>query len=126
MMPAMNAHPTGRRVLDTAQTENGERVLQPFGADEASVGEQAMEAQADAERAKDIKPEKCHHQAGPTKEPGHKCKQGRQVDRCNRRRIDLDQPERLRELRNERLPPGSAAADIGSHRSERHRMTTST
>ena len=54
MMPAMNAHPTGRRVLDTAQTENGERVLQPFGADEASVGEQAMEAQADAERAKDI------------------------------------------------------------------------
>src|SRR3954463_8616620 len=95
MVPAMNAHPTGRRVLDTAQTQNGEGVLQPFGAGEASVSEQAMEAQADAERAKDIETQECHYQTGPTEEPGHKCKQRNQMDSCDRRCIDPGQPERL-------------------------------
>jgi len=100
----MNADPAGWGVLDTAQAQNSEEVLQPFGASEASVGEQAMVAQTNAERAEDIEAKECRCQAGPTEEPGHERKQGDQVDPSDCCRVDPGQPERLSQLRNWRPP----------------------
>jgi hypothetical protein len=102
MVLPMYADPASWGVLGTAQAQDSEEVLQPFGASEASVSEQAMEAQTNAKRTENIEAEQCRCQAGPTEEPGYERKQGDQVDPSDYRRVDPGQPERLSQLRNRR------------------------
>src|SRR6266481_2976869 len=71
VMQPMVGNPTPRSVLETAHTKNGERVLQPFRAHHATMGQQPMKAQADSERAENIQAEERYHDAGPAEEPGH-------------------------------------------------------
>ena len=78
MLP-MDGDPAGRRVLKAAQTEDRERVLQPFRADERAMGQQPMKAQADAERAEHIQAGERDNDAGPAEEPRHKRQQRKKM-----------------------------------------------
>ena len=100
VMPPMDGDPPRRSVLETAHTENGQRVLEPFWADDAAMGQQAMEAQADPERSKNIQPEECETHTGPTEQPRHEREQCQKMTGCQPNGIDPSDTERLRRLRN--------------------------
>jgi len=52
MMATMHRYPASGRVLHGTDGENGERMLQPFRANQAAMGQQPVVAQVDAEGAK--------------------------------------------------------------------------
>src|SRR5262245_52527778 len=100
VMPPMDRDPTRRSVLEAAHTENSERVFEPFWADEAAVRQQAMKAQADPERSKNVQPEECESDAGPAEKPRYERKQCQKVTCCQPNDIDPSDAERLRRLRH--------------------------
>lgn len=100
VMPPMDGDPPRRSVLEAAHTENSERVLKPFWADDASVRQQAMKAQADSERSKNVQSEECENDTGPTEKPRYERKQCQKVTCCQPDGIDPSDAERLRCLRN--------------------------
>ena len=100
VMPPMDGDPPRRSVLETAHTENSERVLKPFWADDAAMRQQAMKAQADPERSKDIQPEECESDTGPTEQPRHEREQCQKMTCCQPNGIDPSDAEWLRCLRN--------------------------
>jgi hypothetical protein len=75
VMTPMDRDPTRRRVLKTAQSKDGERVLEPNRAGKGSMRQQPMKAEADAERSEYIQADECDNDACPTEEPGHEGEQ---------------------------------------------------
>jgi hypothetical protein len=100
VMPPMNGDPPRRSILEAAHTENSERVLKPFWADHAAMRQQAMKAQADPERSKNIQPEECETDTGPTEKPRHEREQCQKVTCCQPNGIDPSDAERLRRRRD--------------------------
>src|SRR5207247_451709 len=54
VMAAVYGHPTGRRILQAAESKDRKRMFQPFCAPEPAVRQQAMVAKIDAKDAKNI------------------------------------------------------------------------
>src|SRR5262245_30447036 len=79
VVPAMDRDPACRGVLQTAESEDGERVLEPFRAAETPVRQQAVIAEVDAENAEDVVAHDEEGHAGPTEEPRHERKQREQM-----------------------------------------------
>ena len=75
VVQAMHADPAGRRVLQAANAEDRQTVLQPFRTVEAAVRQQSVVAKIDAQRAEDISAGERQTQAGPTEKPRPKRKQ---------------------------------------------------
>jgi hypothetical protein len=94
MMQAMDRYPTGRRVLDAAYAQDDEGPLQPFGANQPTVGEQAMIAEIDAKGAED-KPIRRAPGPSPPSPPGSR--RGGATDRekrgCSPIAVDLTPPD---------------------------------
>jgi hypothetical protein len=82
MVSTMNCHPEYRRTLQRTYAEDRQRVLKPFGATEAAMGQDAVEASVDAEDAENIKPQQSNDDATPAKKPGRKGRQRQQVTNC--------------------------------------------
>src|SRR5262249_41423069 len=75
----MDRDPACRGVLQTAESEDGERVLEPFRAPETPVRQQAVIAEVDAENSEDVVAHDQQDHAGPTEEPRHERKQREQM-----------------------------------------------
>ena len=87
MMPAMHRHPAGRGVLEAADAEDREAMLEPRWNHQPTVREQAMVAKIDAERAEHIEPGDGEEHAGPAEEPRQERKQRDQVIEDHRYRV---------------------------------------
>ena len=68
--PVYRDPPCGR-ILQAADGQDNEAVLQPFRANEAAVGQQPVIAEIDAEAAEAISPDDRQHDSGPTEIPRH-------------------------------------------------------
>ena len=62
---AMHRYPAGRRVLEAADAEDREEMLQPLRAGERAVRQEPVVAQVDAEGAENVSAEEAGRQAGP-------------------------------------------------------------
>ena len=79
MMQAMHDDPPGRRLLQIADAEDGQRVFQPQRTFESAMREQPMKAGADAHRAEDVVPDRQPQHAPPTEEVGQERQRNQQV-----------------------------------------------
>ncbi len=79
VVTAMGRHPPRRAALQAADPEEGETALQPFGADEALVGQKSVIADIDAQNPEDINAEDGKKHARPAEEPRHEREQGQRV-----------------------------------------------
>jgi hypothetical protein len=114
VMPPMDGGPPRRSVLEAAHTENSERVFKPFWADDAAVRQQAVKAQADPERSKNVQPEECETDTDPTEQPRYERKQCQKVTCPQPNGIDPSDAERLRGLRNRQfVAPAKLEGAIG-------------
>src|SRR4051812_371275 len=81
MMDPMDNDPAGGRLLQVANSEQGQCVLKPHRALKASVRQQSMKAGADTHRAEDIVADRQPKQAPPTKNVGQECQRNQQMKR---------------------------------------------
>src|SRR5688572_7178727 len=109
-------------------------MFQPSWANERTMGQQPMKAQADAKRAEHVQADECDDDAGPTKEPRHKRQQCKNMNRCQSGGVDPRDAKRLACLGSRQFgwhsKPDNAAGTIGSCRafgftSDKHRHPNS-
>ena len=79
VVAAMSRNPPRRAALQAADPEEGKAALQPFGADEALVGQKSVIADIDAQNPEDIDAEDGKKDPRPTEEPRHEGEQGQRV-----------------------------------------------
>ena len=72
VMAAVYGNPAGGSVLQATESEDGERMFQPFGTSKTAVREQAMVTQVDAEDAENIITQDSKQYPGPAEEPREK------------------------------------------------------
>ena len=101
MMQAMDRHPAGWRVLDATYAQDDESPLQPFGANQPTVGEQAMIAEIDSKGAEDKQSAERQDRPTPGEEPGH------QREKCQQVIADAPSPPGCRLARSHRTPRSS-------------------
>src|SRR4029077_4392487 len=88
MMPAMDRHPAGGGILQAADAQDREAMLEPFRAIEAAMGEQAVIAEVDAQGSEDITAGNRQRDPGPAEEPGQEGQQGDKMIADHADRID--------------------------------------
>ena len=69
VMQAVDQYPAGRRVLQTADSDDRKRVFQPQRAVKTAMRQQSVIAEIDPERAKDVNPNYQGNDSGPAEEP---------------------------------------------------------
>src|SRR5215470_254111 len=79
VVAAVDRNPARRSVLQAAKPKERERVLEPFRAAEAAVGEQAMITEVNAEHAEHVVAHDRKDHAGPAEKPWHQRQQREQV-----------------------------------------------
>ena len=102
-MDAMDRDPSGRRILQSAHAQDRQQMLEPFRAAERTMRQAAMEACADAERAKQVIADEHKSDAGPTEQPGD---EGKQRQKMNRHYADRIGPVDMETLRGSRPRQG--------------------
>src|SRR4051812_17845120 len=102
MVTAMHGNPARRRILEGADSDHGERVLQPFRAEEAAMRKEPVITKADAERAEDVGPEHANGDTSPAEEPRHEGQQRSQMVEAD---ADDIQPVKGKALAFPRDPP---------------------
>lgn len=70
MVHTMDGDPASWTILQIADTENGEGMFKPFGADESAMGEEAMIADGDPKHAEGEVTGDGDEESGPREEPG--------------------------------------------------------
>src|SRR5262245_7749424 len=101
----MDKDPPRGRLLQIADTQNCQRVLQPQRALVAAVSEQAMKAGADSERAKDVVADREPQHTPPTEEVRHESERNQQMEESNAEDVGPDDPALLVDQRRSRDRP---------------------
>ena len=92
MMQPMHEHPPRGRLLQIADAQDRQRVLEPERAFEAAVCEQAMKAGPDSQRAEDVIPNRQPQHAPPAEEVGQERQRNQQMKKRHAEDIRPDDP----------------------------------
>jgi hypothetical protein len=79
MVPAVDRNPAGRRILQAAEAEHGEEMLEAFRALESAMRQEPVITKIDAEDAEDEIAGNQQRDTGPTEKPGKEREQGAKV-----------------------------------------------
>src|SRR5712672_1579271 len=113
MMAAVYGNPARGSVLQATESEDRERMFQPFWTAETAVREQAMVTEVDAQDAEDIITQDSKQYPGPAEEPREKCQTRNQmIDGYQDRRRPED-AAKLDAVRQGKLAPqGCVKTDV--------------
>jgi hypothetical protein len=81
MVLTMDRDPASRAFLEAADAEVRERHLEPLGAAEGAVCEQAVEPDVHAERAEDVKTQEARDEPRPGEQGGNEREEREEVHR---------------------------------------------